>query len=169
MLVPALVLVFGYLPTLTSLFPTLNRGVGARCLVPHAAALRASGDAGQGVAARQPGALAHSWVLLDRLAAGRNDEARSADGLRRQGREGHPQGVAGVERPTWPRRAGRAGSCGGGRSRSTASAQRSRTPTPSRLLSPRRSRTPPRSPPTTRARAVGAVVQGRRSASGGPP
>ena len=66
---------------------------------------------GKGVAARQPGALAHSWVLLDRLAAGRNDEARSADGLRRQGREGHPQGVAGVERPTWPRRAGRAGSC----------------------------------------------------------
>ncbi|KAG2555667.1 hypothetical protein PVAP13_8NG036802 [Panicum virgatum] len=58
-----------------------------------------------------------------------------------------------------------AGAC----SRSTASAQRSRTPTPSRLLSPRRSRTPPRSPPTTRARAVGAVVQGRRSASGGPP
>jgi len=38
MLVPALVLVFGYLPTLTSLFPTLNRGVRARCLVPHAAA-----------------------------------------------------------------------------------------------------------------------------------
>ena len=33
---------------------------------------------------------------------------------RRRGREGHPQGVAGVERPTWPRRAGRAGSCGGG-------------------------------------------------------
>ena len=83
---------------------------------------RASGDAdhgwlagGQGVAARQPGALAHSWVLLDRLAAGRNDEARSADGLRRRrGREGHPQGVAGVERRTWPRRAGHAGSCGGG-------------------------------------------------------
>ena len=67
------------------------------------------------MAARQPGALAHSWVLLDRLAAGRNDEARSADGLRRRrGREGHPQGVAGVERRTWPRRAGRAGSCGGG-------------------------------------------------------
>ena len=67
------------------------------------------------MAARQPGALAHSWVLLDRLAACRNDEVRSADGLRqRRGREGHPQGVAGVERRTWPRRAGRAGSCGGG-------------------------------------------------------